>query len=58
MTKPKPQCQVCSKLRHMIVTCYHRFDHSFLDINSSIPHWSREKGLLGSSSCEKPLDLK
>ena len=25
----RPQCQVCNKYGHIVINCYHRFDHSF-----------------------------
>ncbi|KAG8472240.1 hypothetical protein CXB51_034481 [Gossypium anomalum] len=34
-SRSRPQCQLCGKIKHLIQTCYHRFDEDYSGINSS-----------------------
>lgn len=53
-SRSRPQCQLCSKIGHLVQTCYHRFDETFSGVNSNQTltvnyHQLRDQG--GSSTC-------
>ncbi|KAG8479468.1 hypothetical protein CXB51_029816 [Gossypium anomalum] len=34
-SRSRPQCQLCGKVRHLVQTCYHRFDENFSGVGST-----------------------
>ncbi|KAL4290430.1 hypothetical protein GQ457_14G020810 [Hibiscus cannabinus] len=32
--RPRPQCQLCGKIGHLVDRCWHRFDHSFKGVTA------------------------
>lgn len=48
---PKPQCQVCGKIGHTALGCWHRFDQEFTSASSSSTNNQSPMNAMAATSC-------